>query len=217
MRETEDAEAAARHLDRPPDRPPDRSPDRPLGGQPDQPLSQPPAALPPFESLVAAHGPTVLRVCRALVGATDADDVWQETFLAALRVYPTTAHVTNRQAWLVRIARNKSVDQHRRSARVPEPTENFGNGALTGDAPGGGDAVGRSLEAQETADKVWVALAQLPQRQREAVVYHHIAGLKYADAAALLGNSEAAARRAAADGMKTLRILLAHEKKDRPQ
>ncbi len=167
----------------------------------------------------------MLRVCRALVGHTDADDVWQETFLAALRVYPTTAHVMNRQAWLVRIARNKSVDQHRRAARVPEPTEGLGDGApekgalgggvLGGNVLGGGDAAVRSLEARETADTVWGALAQLPQKQREAVVYHHIAGLKYADAAVLLGNSESAARRAASDGMKTLRILLTQKDRDR--
>lgn len=40
----------------------------------------------PFEEAVAKHGPTVLRVCRATLGASaDADDAWSETFLAALR------------------------------------------------------------------------------------------------------------------------------------
>jgi DNA-directed RNA polymerase specialized sigma24 family protein len=39
------------------------------------------------------------------------------------------------------------------------------------------------------------------------VAYHHIAGLPFADIAALLGNSPVAARRAAADGIKTLRKL----------
>jgi DNA-directed RNA polymerase specialized sigma24 family protein len=37
------------------------------------------------------------------------------------------------------------------------------------------------------------------------VAYHHIAGLPFADIAELLGNSPDAARRAAADGLKTLR------------
>lgn len=169
----------------------------------------PDAALPPFEVLVSRHGAAVLRVCRALVGVTDADDVWQETFLAALRSYPSSGGVRNREAWLVTIARNKAVDHHRRNARVPEPVENTGDGP-----PAGGDDVARSVEAGETAGRVWAALGQLPRMQREAVVYHHLAGLRHAAVAELLGNSETAARRAAADGMQALRTLLAHEDKD---
>ena len=38
-----------------------------------------------FEHVVAEHGTTVLRVCRAIVGPADADDAWSETFLAAMR------------------------------------------------------------------------------------------------------------------------------------
>lgn len=164
----------------------------------------PDAPLPPFEVLVSRHGSMVLRVCRALVGFADADDVWQETFLAALRAYPASGDVRNREAWLVTIARNKSVDHHRRGARVPEPVDNPGDGLR-----GGGDDVVRSVEAGETAVVVWAALAKLPRMQREAVVYHHLAGLRHAAVAELLGNSEAAARRASADGMKSLRVLLA--------
>jgi RNA polymerase sigma factor (sigma-70 family) len=52
---------------------------------------------------------------------------------------------------------------------------------------------------------LWDALQRLPTKQRQAVAYHHIAGLPYADIAELLGNSPDAARRAAADGLKTLR------------
>lgn len=168
--------------------------------------------LPPFEAIVSAHGAAVLRVCRGLVGADDADDVWQETFLAALRVYPTTAGVQNREAWLVTIARNKAVDHHRKLQRLPTTVDgtSVAEGQRdSGDAQGGGDAVVRSVVAGEAAAHVWAALAQLPPTQREAVVYHHLAGLRYAAVAELLGNSEAAARRAAADGMKTLRTLLA--------
>jgi DNA-directed RNA polymerase specialized sigma24 family protein len=52
---------------------------------------------------------------------------------------------------------------------------------------------------------VWDAVAALPDKQRFAVAYHYLAGLPYARIAELLGNSEAAARRAAADGIRTLR------------
>jgi DNA-directed RNA polymerase specialized sigma24 family protein len=50
-------------------------------------------------------------------------------------------------------------------------------------------------------------LQRLPDKQRLAVAYHHIAGLPFAEIADLLGNSPDAARRASADGIKTLRKL----------
>ncbi len=39
--------------------------------------------LQPFEEIVTKHGPTVLRVCWAILVPHDADDTWSETFLAA--------------------------------------------------------------------------------------------------------------------------------------
>lgn len=189
-------------------------------------------ALPPFETLVSAHGACVLRVARGLVGVVDADDIWQETFLAALRVYPSSMNVHNWEAWLVSIARNKAIDHHRKALRLPIPMDNppDGIGSVVGVSRGGqppsagpvtsvrasggaagangGDSVVRAVEAGEAATEVWAALAKLPPTQREAVVYHHLAGLRHAVVAELLGNSEAASRRASADGMKTLRTLL---------
>ena len=45
----------------------------------------PGVSLKPFEEVVAEHGAVVLRVCRAVAGPVDAEDVWSETFLAALK------------------------------------------------------------------------------------------------------------------------------------
>ncbi|MGA7203325.1 MAG: RNA polymerase sigma factor [Specibacter sp.] len=180
-------------------------------------------SLPPFEALVTAHGGAVLRVCRALVGLQDADDVWQETFLAALRVYPDTK-VLNYEAWLVTIARNKAMDHHRAAGRLPLPTDvsmadvSTADGGVVGargDAVVGHASVERAAETGEDAALIWAALAMLAPKQREAVVYHHLAGLRYAEVAGLLGNSEAAARRAAADGMKALRTHLQVQAQER--
>ena len=44
-----------------------------------------------------------------------------------------------------------------------------------------------------------------PTKQRQAVAYHHVAGLPYAEVAALVGGSTDAARRAAHDGIRALR------------
>jgi RNA polymerase sigma factor (sigma-70 family) len=147
----------------------------------------------PFDQIVAQHGPTVLRVCRAVLGRNDAEDAWSETFLAALRTYPDLPDDANVEAWLVTIAKRKAIDQHRASARRPVPVEQLPERVADG--------------PPESDDGLWAALAELPLKQREAIAYHHLAGLPYAQVAQLLGNSEQAARRAAADGMKTLRAV----------
>lgn len=144
------------------------------------------------------HGPTVLRVCRALLGPADADDAWSETFLAALRAYPNVRPDSNLEAWLVTIARRKAIDARRADARRPE-TVPLEPELATSDG----------LEPGLTTDAdLWAALRSLPERQRQALVDHHVAGLPYAMIAADLGTTEGAARRAAADGVKRLRTLI---------
>lgn len=153
---------------------------------------------PPFEAVVAAHGAMVLRVCRAVLGAhntQDAEDAWSETFLSALRAYPDLPANASVEAWLVTIAHRRSLDAARSRARRPAPT------------PAVDDLPAPHADPAETHREVWDALARLPDKQRRALAYHHLAGLPFADVARLLGNSPDAARRAAADGLKTLRML----------
>ena len=49
------------------------------------------------------------------------------------------------------------------------------------------------------------AISRLPAKQKQAVAYHYLAGLPYADIAVILGGTAEAARRAAADGIARLR------------
>jgi RNA polymerase sigma factor (sigma-70 family) len=153
----------------------------------------------PFEEIVARHGATVLRVCRAVVGYVDAEDAWSETFLSALRAYPDLPADANVEAWLVTIAHRRALDVGRARSRRPVPTDTV---------PERADA--RADPAARDPD-LWAALQRLPDKQRHAVAYHHIAGLPFAEIATILGNSPDAARRAAADGIKTLRT---HYRKD---
>jgi RNA polymerase sigma factor (sigma-70 family) len=145
----------------------------------------------PFEAVVAAHGATVLRVCRAVLGPADADDACSETFLAALRAYPRLPAGANVEAWLVTIAHRKAIDITRAAARRAVPVA---------DVPEPPGAAGQGRDPDLAG-----ALAALPRRQREAVAYHYLAGLPYADVAAVTGGSTDAARRAAADGIARLR------------
>lgn len=147
----------------------------------------------PFEKVVAEHGPVVLRVCRALLGPVDADDAWSETFLAAMRRYPDLTPGSNVRGWLVTIAHRKAIDQIRNRNRVPRPAGNLPETASPDGIPEPAD------------DRLRAALGALGVKQRWAVVYHHLAGLPYADVGALLDSSEAAARRSAADGIANLR------------
>src|SRR6187401_1733215 len=88
---------------------------------------------PPFEAIVVTQGPTVLRVCRAVVGAADADDAWSETFLSALRAYPALPADANVEAWLVTIAHRRAIDIGRARTRRAVPTAIVEERAAVGD------------------------------------------------------------------------------------
>ena len=77
----------------------------------------------PFEAIVEMHGPTVLRVCRAVVGAAEADDAWSETFLSAMKAYPSLPDDANVEAWLVTIAHRRAIDVGRARSRRAVPTD----------------------------------------------------------------------------------------------
>lgn len=141
---------------------------------------------------MAEHGPTVLRVCRALLEPADAADAWSETFLAALRAYPRLRAGSDVRAWLVTIAHRKAIDHLRRAARraadvLESPTEPATHDAAPGD------------------DELHAALDELSPKQRGAVVYRYLADLSYPEIGRLLACSAVAARRNAADGIANLR------------
>lgn len=147
---------------------------------------------PPFEKVVAQHGATVLRVVRAVLGHSDADDAWSDTFLAAMKAYPDLPADANLEAWLVTIAHRKAIDITRATSRRPIPVPD------PPDTPSHDHTADGQLDLRE-------AVAALPTKQRQAVAYHYLGGLPYAEIAPLLDSSAAAARRAAADGIATLR------------
>ncbi len=148
----------------------------------------------PFDLAVRTHGATVLRVCRAVLGpGPDADDAWQETFLAALRSWPEVAAVTNLEAWLVRVAGRKAIDVLRARGRQPVPVEQLPDTTVAAASESDGHAA------------LWTAVAALPERQRLAIAYHYLGGLRHTETAELIGGTPEAVRRAAADGLKSLR------------
>ena len=135
----------------------------------------------------------VLRVCRAVLGPVAADDAWSETFLSAMRAYPALGPDSNVEAWLVTIAHRKALDQVRVAARQPVLTPNLPELPVTDPDPVGEES------------RLFEALKALPLKQRQTVAYHYLAGLPYAEIAEVLGGTAQAARRAASDGIATLR------------
>jgi RNA polymerase sigma factor (sigma-70 family) len=146
--------------------------------------------LPPFQTLLDEHAGEVLGVLRGAVGRVDADDCFQETFLAALRAYPRLEHGDNLRGWLMTIAHRKAVDHHRANGRRPIPVEVLPEVAV---------------EVPEPDSGVWARVGELPPKQRAAVTLRYACDLPHAEIAAALDCSPEAARRSLHEGIKRLR------------
>jgi DNA-directed RNA polymerase specialized sigma24 family protein len=149
--------------------------------------------LPPFQTLLDAYAEDVMSVLRGAVGR-DAEDCFQETFLAALRAYPRLRNGSNLRGWLLTIAHRKAVDHHRANGRRPLPV------ADVGEVPAGG---------ADPDDGIWEMVGALPPKQRAAVALRYGCDLPHAEIAAALGCSPEAARRSLHEGIKRLRRELA--------
>lgn len=147
--------------------------------------------LPPFQVFLDDHREDVYRFLVASVGREDADDCFQETFLAALRAYPRLEDASNLRSWILTIAHRKAIDAHRSGKRRPIPVESMPERATT--PPAARD------------NSLWQAVRELPGKQRAAVVHRFVNDLAYADIGLMTGSSEEAARRNVHEGLKKLR------------
>ena len=145
-------------------------------------------ALPPFQQLLDAHGRDVHRFLVAIVGRGEADDCYQETWIAALRAYPRLRSASNLRAWVITIAHRKALDHLRASKRRAEPVADVAGGAAVDGLP-----------------EVWGLVRELPPKQRTAVALRFLADSPYAEIAAVMRTSEEAARRNVHEGLKRLR------------
>jgi DNA-directed RNA polymerase specialized sigma24 family protein len=169
------------------------------------------SSLPPFQRFLDAHRDDVLRFLVASLGRHDAEDAFQETFISALRAYERLRPGSNLRAWVLTIAHRKALDVHRARARHPVPVAELDDGAArfagarsragsAGSEDGGPGAAGAG-----GAGDHWERVRALPPRQRAVLTLRYAADLTHAEIALALDCSEEAARRAASDGLKTLR------------
>jgi RNA polymerase sigma factor (sigma-70 family) len=153
--------------------------------------------LPPFQRFLDDHREVVWRFLSSAVGPVEADDCFQETFIAALRAYPRLRADSNLRAWVLTIAHRKALDAHRGRSRRALPVAD----------PAAVD--GRAQGAPDTKDgALWEAVRGLPSRQRSAVVLRYLADLPHRDIASAIGCSEEAARRSLHEGLTTLRKVV---------
>ena len=157
--------------------------------------------IPPFESFYCEHADPVLGYLRRLVGQ-QAEDVWQETFLKALRGYDRLSHREHLRAWVFTIATRTAMDAHRGSSRDAAARADIDVALLEVPGHDGFDQTAFEEIAHLTHD--------LPPKERAAVVLRYGYDLHYAEIADALGSSEEAARAAASSGVR--RIRRSHER-----
>jgi DNA-directed RNA polymerase specialized sigma24 family protein len=170
---------------------------------------------PPFQVLLDTHGRDVHRFLIATVGRGEADDCYQETWLAALRAYPRLRDTSNLRAWVFRIAHNKAIDhlrgRSRRPVAVPDVAEVAEVAGRSTVAAGRAGAVAATVADPRQAaghldpDGPWGRVAGLPPKQRAALALRFITDASYAEIAGAMDTSEEAARRNVFEGLRRLR------------
>jgi RNA polymerase sigma-70 factor (ECF subfamily) len=146
-------------------------------------------ALPPFWSLVEAHGEELLVHARRVAGPEHAEDVLQDALLRALRAYPRLRHADHLRAWLYRVTTTAAIDAHRgrrRESPVAEPP-----------------AV--AVEDAYETGAFEALIAPLPETARAAMRLRFVDDLEYERIAGRLGISPDAARQRVSTAIRTLR------------
>ena len=146
------------------------------------------SGIPPFELFYESHQGEVLAFLRGRAGRDRADDLFQETFLRALRAYGRLEHGEHLRAWVLTIAANAVVD----AARRERPT------AELSIEPAGEDE-------RPAVEELEPLTGDLPPKERAAVVLRYGYDLDYDTIGAVLGSNEQAARQAASAGVRRLR------------
>jgi RNA polymerase sigma-70 factor, ECF subfamily len=161
-----------------------------------------------FDPLLARWQPSVLRLCRRLLGpGPQAEDVAQEAAVAAFLGLARLADRARFGAWLQAIAANRARMALRRRHRL----------ALEGLAPQVAEEL-RGGEPVPTLEDAWAsreihrailaALRELPPATREVVIGFYLQGYSYQELAALLGAPLSTVRGRLYHGRRRLRRTL---------
>jgi RNA polymerase sigma-70 factor (ECF subfamily) len=133
----------------------------------------------PFKRELISLVPQLRAFARALASdPASADDLAQNTMLKAWRARGSFQAGTNMKAWTFRILRNQFYSEKRQSWRQSQLDQEAAERTLTAiDDP----------SAPLALDEVRMALAMLPDQQREALLLVGASGFSYEEAAAVCG------------------------------
>lgn len=152
-----------------------------------------------FEDIVRQREAQILRVAYRMLGNwADAEDVAQEAFVKLHRHGLGFANDAAMGSWLYRVAVNVCMDRLRASRPSLELTE-VAAGSANAEA---------TLQAADDKRLLMAAMAQLPERERAAVVLREIEELSTAEVAAILGSTEVTVRSQVSKAIGRLRQLL---------
>ena len=159
--------------------------------------------LPPFQHLVDAHWRDVARLAHALAGPVDGDDVAQQAWTQALAAYPRVRSTSNLRGWLLTITSRCAMDVHRSRGRRAVPAQDI---TVIGEVSG--RALVKGPETDRPDGSLWSHVADLPERQRHAVVLKYVVDLDHSGIAKALGTTPTMSRRLVSDGLAALRLAI---------
>ena len=148
--------------------------------------------LPPFWTLVEAHGDELLVHARRLAGPEHGEDVVQDALLRALRAYPRLRHGDHLRAWLYRVTTNAAIEHHRSRRRE-----------VATDSPPEVPTDPHEIDGFEDL------ISDLPDGARAALRLRFVDDLDYDAIAGRLDCSTEAARQRVSTAVRTLRERLA--------
>lgn len=161
-----------------------------------------------FELLVEEHAPEMYRIAAAIVGAADAWDLTQETFVVGWEQLPRLRDVRAFRSWIRRICVNRSRNWLRHSHRqagLASLEDEEGRAAERLHASRGFEAAAEARIVLEDA------FLRLPPDQRAVLALHYSMGLSIAETAEAIGVRVGTAKSRLSAGLSSLRTSLATE------
>jgi len=164
------------------------------------------ADRPPFEDLYRDYLGRIYAFVRAQVGSSsDAEDITAQVFMNAYQAYARfEARNATPSAWLFRIARNATLDHFRAQGRRDRLRRTIELQPVAEDDPAG------QAEERIQYRALLARVAQLPERQREAISLRH-SGLSFDEVGKLIGCSEDAAKMLYHRALKALKETVEKE------
>ena len=140
-----------------------------------------------FGQLVERYATVIVNLAYRMVGdRTEAEDLAQETFVAAFKALPRFRAESKFSTWLYRIAVNKCKDWLRvkrpgQGVQDVDVEEVFDDRVVEERTPE------RLLSQQQVAARLDQAIQRLPPLYREAFVLKHVEGLSYEEMQEIVG------------------------------